>query len=159
MSPAFDGESGRARVEDRQARRTHICWILEPTHAASHTFQLVPAMTTQVAPASLDLTSEIVLAEGEAPAFHAGEAVRVMTRSPIGHYRVPLYLRGRSGVVVTVIEPMAVDNEEEAYGRNAGSKGHYYRVSFPLRHVWSDYEGSRSDVLLIEVYQTWLERA
>jgi nitrile hydratase len=65
-----------------------------------------------------DRLAGIVLATGEAPLFRAGEAVRVMTRSPVGHYRVPTYLR----MVESVIGPAAIDNEEGAYGRNAGSK-------------------------------------
>ena len=49
-----------------------------------------------------------------------GDRVRILTRSPVGHYRVPLYLRGKAGTVEAVIEPPGIDNEEEAYGRNAG---------------------------------------
>jgi len=101
----------------------------------------------------------IVLAKGETPAFQVGDAVRVMTRAPIGHYRTPLYLRGKVGVVSAVIHPMAVDNEEEAYGRNAGSKGYYYRTTFPMHEVWTGYAGGAGDALVIEVFQTWLERA
>jgi hypothetical protein len=114
---------------------------------------------TEPALAPLDLRPDVVLASGESPAFQAGETVRVMTRAPIGHYRVPQYLRGKTGVIAAVIQPMAIDNEEEAYGRNAGSKGHYYRISFPMREVWPAYLGGGSDALLIEVFQTWLERA
>ena len=47
----------------------------------------------------------VVLALGEAPAFAPGDRVRVATRSPVGHYRVPTYLRGKAGVVEAVIEP------------------------------------------------------
>ncbi|THD56337.1 SH3-like domain-containing protein [Phenylobacterium sp.] len=115
-------------------------------------------MTGQVL-APLDLRGDVVLATGEAPGFEPGDTVRVMTRSPIGHYRVPRYLRGKTGDVVAVIRPMAVDNEEEGYGRNAGSKGHYYRVAFPMAEVWPGYVGGATDQLLIEVFQTWLERA
>jgi hypothetical protein len=109
--------------------------------------------------ASLDLRGDVVLATGEAPDFEPGDTVRVLTRSPIGHYRVPRYLRGKTGDIVAVIRPMAVDNEEEAYGRNAGSKGHYFRVAFPMAEVWPGYIGGATDVLLIEVFQTWLEKA
>ena len=66
------------------------------------------------------LGAGIVLAAGEAPVFGPGDRVRILTRSPVGHYRVPIYLRGKTGVVEAVIEPSGVDNEEEAYGRNAG---------------------------------------
>ena len=100
----------------------------------------------------------IVLATGEAPPFKPGETVRILTRAPIGHYRVPTYLRGKSAVVESVIEPAAVDNEEEAYGRNAGSKRHYYRIVVPMTSLWPDYAGPPHDNLRIEVFETWLER-
>jgi hypothetical protein len=100
----------------------------------------------------------IVLATGEMPIFEVGDRVRVMTREPVGHYRVPTYLRGKVGVIDAVIEPAAVDNEEEAYGRNAGSRRHYYRIAVPMTSIWAGYAGSPRDDLRIEVFETWLER-
>ncbi len=100
----------------------------------------------------------IVPALGETPLFKPGDRVRIATRSPIGHYRVPLYLRGKTGAVEAVISPAGVDNEEEGYGRNAGRKLHYYRIAFPMTELWPDYVGSQRDGLRIEVYETWLER-
>src|SRR5262249_38918882 len=100
----------------------------------------------------------IVPAEGEAPIFRPGDRVRVLTRAPVGHYRVPLYLRGRSGSVERVIEPRGLDNEEEGFGRNAGSKRHYYRIAVPMTEIWPAYAGSPRDGLRIEVFETWLER-
>ena len=114
-------------------------------------------MTT--APPLLDLAGEVVLASGEQPAFEIGDRLRVMKRSPIGHYRVPRYLRGKIGVVEAVIHPAAVDNEEEAFGRNAGSRSFYYRMAFRMTDVWPGYAGSPRDGLRIEVFQTWLEKA
>jgi hypothetical protein len=102
---------------------------------------------------------ELVYAAGETPQFGPGDAVRILERKPIGHYRVPIYLRGKKGVVEKVIEPTAVDNEEEGFGRNAGSRRHYYRVALPMTEIWPDYAGSRSDGLHIEVFETWLERS
>lgn len=101
----------------------------------------------------------IVPAADEAPIFRAGDVVRVATRSPVGHYRVPLYLRGKVGTVESVIAPRGVDNEEEGFGRNAGTKRHYYRIAVPLRDVWPDYAGPPQDGLRIEVFETWLEKA
>jgi hypothetical protein len=100
----------------------------------------------------------VVLATGEAPIFKAGDRVRILVRAPIGHYRVPIYLRGKQGSVEAVIEPTAVDNEEEGFGRNAGSKRHYYRVAIPMAEIWADYTGSPRDGLRIEIFETWLER-
>ncbi|HUK09311.1 MAG TPA: SH3-like domain-containing protein [Stellaceae bacterium] len=100
----------------------------------------------------------IVPALGELPIFRPGDRIRIRERSPIGHYRVPTYLRGKRGSVEAVIEPAAVDNEEEGYGRNAGSRRHYYRVAIPMTEIWPDYVGSSRDGLRIEVFETWLER-
>jgi nitrile hydratase subunit beta len=100
---------------------------------------------------------QIVLAEGEASKFAIGDRVKVRVRFPIGHYRVPNYIRGKRGTIVAVIEPAAVDNEEEGYGRNAGSKRHYYRISLSMTELWPSYPKSSKDRLLIEVFETWLE--
>jgi nitrile hydratase len=99
----------------------------------------------------------VVSGLGEQPSFHPGDTVRILTRSPIGHYRMPIYLRGRTGSVEAVIEPVGVDNEEEGFGRNAGSKRHYYRIAVPMTEIWPDYVGSPQDGLRIEVFETWLE--
>ena len=100
----------------------------------------------------------VVEAEGEAPAFAAGERVRISARFPVGHYRVPHYIRGKQGLIEAVIEPPAVNNEEEGFGRNAGSRRHYYRVAIALTELWAGYAGSPRDGLRIEVFETWLER-
>ncbi len=97
-------------------------------------------------------------ADGEAALFKAGDRVRIAERFPIGHYRVPRYIRGKSGMVEAVIEPRAVNNEEEGFGRNAGSKRHYYRVALPMTELWQGYAGSARDQLKIEVFETWLLR-
>lgn len=99
-----------------------------------------------------------VLAQGEEPLFRPGDRVRISGRSPIGHYRLPTYLRAKTGLVEAVIQPAGIDNEEEAYGRNAGSKRHYYRVAVPMTEIWPDYAGSPQDGLRIEIFETWLER-
>jgi nitrile hydratase subunit beta len=100
----------------------------------------------------------IVRATGEAPIFSPGDAVRILVHTPIGHYRVPIYVRGKKGLIHAVIEPTAVNNEEEGYGRNAGARLHYYRVAIPMTEIWPSYLGSLNDDLRIEVFETWLER-
>ncbi len=58
--------------------------------------------------------SGIVKADGEEPGFRAGERVAISVRFPVRHYRVPQYIRGKIGVIEAVMEPPAVNNEEEA---------------------------------------------
>jgi hypothetical protein len=101
---------------------------------------------------------QVKAALDEVPGFAVGDHVKVLTRAPIGHYRVPTYLRGTAGEVVRIIEPALVDNEEEGYGRNAGDKKHYYRVAIPMTALWPNYVGSRRDELHVEIFETWLER-
>ena len=101
--------------------------------------------------------SQIVTALAEIAAFEVGDEIRVDTRKPIGHYRVPTYLRGKRGVIARVLQT-AVDNEAEGFGHNAGMRRHYYSVVFPMTEVWADYEGQPSDRLQIEVFESWLER-
>jgi nitrile hydratase len=101
---------------------------------------------------------DIVYATGEEPLFKPGDAIRILERKPIGHYRVPTYLRGKKGVVELVIEPTAVDNEEEGFGRDAGARRHYYRIALPMTEIWPNYVGSPNDGLRIEVFETWIER-
>jgi nitrile hydratase len=95
---------------------------------------------------------------GETPIFHPGQRVRVVERYPLGHYRVPLYLRGKSGVVERPVQP-AIDNEEEGFGLNAGLKRHYYRIGLAMSDIWASYAGPKQDRLYIEVFETWLEAA
>jgi nitrile hydratase subunit beta len=101
----------------------------------------------------------IVAALDQTPLFAAGEQIRVCVRFPVGHYRVPNYIRGKVGTIEQVIEPRAINNEEEGFGRNAGSTRFYYRVGIPLASLWPDYAGAPEDGLRIEVFETWLERA
>jgi len=105
------------------------------------------------------MSSHIVTALGEAADFAVGDAVRVAERTPIGHYRCPTYLRGKRGVIAKVLEPTAVDNEQEGFGHNAGCRRHYYSILFPMADVWTGYDGQPSDRLQIEVFENWLERA
>ena len=99
---------------------------------------------------------KVVSAFGEVPSYGPGDFVKVIVRFPIGHYRVPLYLRGKTGTVERLVTP-AIDNEEEGFGRNAGDRRYYYRIAFPMTEIWPEYAGPRHDNLRIEVFETWLE--
>ena len=102
---------------------------------------------------------DIVTAEGEEPLFKPGDTVKIAKRFPIGHFRAPNYIRGKRGRVEAVMEPRAVNNEDEGFGRNAGEKRHYYRIAILMSELWPKYAGSPNDGLWIEVFETWLERS
>jgi len=100
----------------------------------------------------------IVKAFGDQPALKEGDPIRISVRYPVAHYRVPRYVRGKRGVIEAVIKRALVNNGEEAYGRNAGALGYYYRVAIALTELWPGYIGSPKDGLRIEVFETWLEQ-
>ncbi len=100
---------------------------------------------------------QVVTAPGETALFRSGDRVRVSERYPVGHYRVPRYIRGKQAIVEHVIEPAAINNEEEGFGRNAGTKLHYYRIIIPLSELWPAHAASSNDGLHIEVCENWLE--
>ena len=127
--------------------RTHA---VQPGHDANeHQRQPVLDRSRKLAEALL----EAIFGLGEEPSFRPGDHIRILSRSPPGRYRMPSYLRGKRGTVEAVIEPAAVGNEEEGYGRNAGSRLHYYRVAIPMTEIWPDYVGSPRDGLRIEIFE------
>ena len=102
--------------------------------------------------------AETVAAEALAPSFAVGERVRVRNQHPPGHVRTPHYCRGRIGVIER--QCGAFPNPEElAYNRDGLPAQPLYRVRFPSRELWADYVGGPNDVVEIEIYQHWLERA
>ncbi len=118
-----------------------------------------PIVPTRLSPLFTRPVLGVTKALGEEPMFRVGEAVTVSIRFPVGHYRVPQYIRGKRGAIEAIMKPAAVNNETEGFGQNAGIKGYYYRVSIPLCEVWTGYVGSPSDGLRIEIFESWLERS
>lgn len=90
--------------------------------------------------------------------FKVGEKVRVMKAYPPGHIRTPFYIRGHAGTVERVCG--AFPNPEElAQMRDGLPAQPLYRVRFRQKDVWPDYQGPEGDVVEIEIYQHWLEKA
>lgn len=102
--------------------------------------------------------TETAANQGTAPTFSIGDRVRVLNQHPPGHVRTPHYCRGRVGVIERLCG--AFPNPEElAYNRNGLPAQPLYRVRFASSQLWADYVGSANDVVEIEIYQHWLERA
>jgi nitrile hydratase subunit beta len=89
--------------------------------------------------------------------FKVGDRVLVAARYPIGHYRVPTYLRGKMMTIIRLLGTY-INPEEEAFGKNAGNKLWFYRLSMAQQELWPDYEGSPQDKLEIEIFENWLEK-
>ncbi|HXI36804.1 MAG TPA: SH3-like domain-containing protein [Burkholderiales bacterium] len=90
--------------------------------------------------------------------FKVGERVKVMQAYPLGHVRTPYYIRGCSGEVERVCGSFP-NPEELAQMRDGLPAIPLYRVRFLQAEVWPDYRGAAKDVVEIEIYQHWLEKA
>jgi nitrile hydratase len=90
--------------------------------------------------------------------FRPGDKVRVVKAYPPGHVRTPFYIRGHTGVIERLCGSFP-NPEELAQMRSGLPAQPLYRVRFMQKEVWSDYGGNAADVVEIEIYQHWLERA
>ena len=90
-------------------------------------------------------------------AFAPGAAVRIRADAHAGHHRTPLYLKGRRGVVV---RHLSDDRNPEtlAYGKDGTPRVPVYQVSFRQADLWPGYRGARTDTLVADILEHWLER-
>lgn len=90
--------------------------------------------------------------------FSPGEKVRVRKAFPPGHIRTPYYIRGHVGEIERICG--AFPNPEELAQMRSGLPPQtLYRVRFRQKEVWPDYSGNPADVLEVEIFQHWLEKA
>ena len=89
------------------------------------------------------------------PKFSSGQRVRIADRTPPVHHRVPSYAKGQIGVVERVC---GMHGMPEKFIRGDGQPAQrIYRVSIPQTELWNGYDGSKNDLLEIEIFEHWLE--
>jgi len=92
------------------------------------------------------------------PPYAPGTRVRIIDLKKPGHVRTPAYVKEKVGTIDLFCG--AFENpEERAYGRVGGGRIPLYRVRVMQRDLWSDYEGSVNDSLVLEIYHHWLRPA
>lgn len=90
--------------------------------------------------------------------FRPRNRVRARNINPVGHTRLPRYLRGRRG---TVVRDHGVFNlqDTDAEGYSLGEyPQHVYTVRFAASEVWGPQGGPR-DVIFADLWEAYLERA
>ena len=90
--------------------------------------------------------------------FERGDRVRVRKTAPLGHIRTPFYIRGHVGEIERLCGSFP-NPEELAQMRSGLPAIPLYRVRFKQKEVWPDSQGPATDVVEIEIFQHWLEKA
>jgi nitrile hydratase len=90
------------------------------------------------------------------PRLPVGAKVHVDDRPSSGHCRTPIYLRGKSGVVVSVFGPVR-DPALLAYHKPGLPMRVLYRVRFKQGDIWPDYAGPPGDTLEADLFDVWLK--
>jgi nitrile hydratase beta subunit len=88
------------------------------------------------------------------PKYAVGDVVRVKDMSPLGHTRVPRYVRGKEGVIEAlhgnfILPDLRVENGTKLYQP-------VYRLCFKAQDLWGE-DASPKDKLYIEMWEDYLE--
>ncbi len=96
------------------------------------------------------------LREAPPPMFEPGDAVRARNLNPLGHTRLPRYVRGRLGVIAR-LHGAHVFPDTHAHG--GGDDGRpLYTVRFAARELWGP-DVSECDSVSLDLWEPYLERA
>ena len=86
-------------------------------------------------------------------AFEVGDAVRTRLMDPPGHTRLPMYLRGRRGVVQAVHARFPFSDAGAAGDRTARQR--IYSVAFRAEDLWGD-DAPPNVTILADLFESYL---
>ena len=92
------------------------------------------------------------------PGFKLGQRVRARNINPVGHTRLPRYMRGHRGTIVAdhgVFDFQDTDSEGYTLPNRPQ---HVYTVQFTARELWGEAAHAR-DTVHAELWEAYLERA
>jgi nitrile hydratase beta subunit len=88
--------------------------------------------------------------------FHSGERVRARNINPVGHTRLPRYVRGKQGMVV---RDRGVFDFNDSSVQGLGEKPqHLYSVCFTARELWGG-EAPAADCVYLDLWDDHLDPA
>jgi nitrile hydratase len=92
---------------------------------------------------------------GAQPAFAIGDRVRTRNIHPVGHTRLPRYVRGRNGVVVKYY---GVQDFDDGLPGEKAPPQPLYCVRFEGRELWGESAETNSTVY-VDMWESYLERS
>ena len=90
-----------------------------------------------------------------APRFRIGDSIVVRNINPVGHTRLPRYVRGKRGVIAHIYRAQGFQDEPTIAD---GSPQHVYSVVFGADELWGE-NAEPNQRLYIDMWECWLEAA
>ena len=115
----------------------------------------MPLLMPDAIPAILAKGKSARLPDPVPPKFKPGDAVVARNIHPAGHTRVPLYVRGRRGVVDRDHGVFLFPDTHAAF--QGQSPQHVYSVRFTARELWGP-DAAAGDCLYLDLWDDYLDR-
>jgi nitrile hydratase len=113
-------------------------------------------VTPQEVPAMVDLRPSARRDAAVSPLFRPGQQVRARNLNPVGHTRLPRYVRAKRGIVV-LDRGVFLFPDTNAHARGEKPQ-HLYSVRFAARELWGE-QASPKDSVLLDMWDDYLEPA
>lgn len=117
---------------------------------------LTPVPADQVT-GLLERGGPTAMESGEAPAYRIGEPVRIRTFNPKSHTRVPRYIRGKRGIIVTCHGAHVFPDRHAVNGGRLPA--HLYTVRFEAGEIWGDEDAQGNSPVHVDVFEPYMEAA
>jgi nitrile hydratase subunit beta len=91
------------------------------------------------------------------PRYRAGDVVRTLTANPLGHTRMPTYVRGRLGRIESVRRAHPLPDETVRTARK-GEPVPVYGVAFTMEELWGP-DAEPGSELVMELWESYLRPA
>ena len=135
------GMASAAEIESGKASGTNTQW---------HVLTVAEVAMWNVPEAA---TTERIAAPTQ---LHVGQRVRARNLNPVGHTRLPRYLRGKIG---TIARDGGIEELQDTEIQGLGPKQqHVYTVRFAARELWGD-QASPHDCVYADLWEGHLESA
>jgi len=130
---------------------------IESGKPAAGSRKVTPALTAAAVPGVAKDRGNFQRPAANAKAqFAIGESVRARNMNPVGHTRLPRYVRGRTG---TVVRNRGIFVFPDTNAHFLGEQPqHLYSVRFAARELWGEAASARDSVYL-DLWDSYLEHA
>ena len=116
--------------------------------------RLTPALTAAGVAAFIARGSPASRESGRAACFQTGQRVRARNLNPVGHTRLPRYVRGKSGVIDR-LHGVFVFPDTNAHFLGERPQ-HLYSVRFAARELWGE-GAAAADAVYVDLWEDYLD--